>query len=1104
MKLTTFLLLICFTTFASTGYSQPEKVTVKLKDANLKQFFGLVEQQTYYKFLYRDDAVGNIVVNLDETDRPLDQVLNEILEGSGFSYKILANNLVVIASTELLQQQNVTGTVTDAKTREPLIGVTIVVEGTTQGALTDAKGQFSIQVPGPASKLVFSFIGYESQKIEVGTKAVIDVEMVSATIAIDEVVVIAYGTQKKINVTGSVATMEGKVAQKAAVSNISNALAGNLPGLVAVQRGGQPGNDKSDISIRGFENALVIVDGIEQAYENLDPNDIESISVLKDASAAIYGARGGNGVLLITTKRGALGKPRLTFEARYGTQQPTRPPKYADAALYAKMYNDAEIFSGRPARYSEAEIEKFKNGSDPNYPNTNWYNETYNASAPMAQYNLNSSGGNESVKYFASLGYMKQDGLLKSGDIKFSRYNFRTNIDAKITKSLSVTFDLSGRYEKPENPAIGTAEIVSGIQRSKPIYPSHLPDPTKLSFSGDAQTGASPIALSTADVSGYDNSENKVIIGSLGLKYEAPFLKGLSARGLFNYNTSTGSRTRFTKQITMYGYDPATQVYSQASTFGVNSLQKYSTNSADWTSQLFLNFNRKFGLHDIGAMFVAEYINSEGNNFNAYGQDLLTNTIPYFFVAAANSFKAASGAYSNGRVGYISRFNYSYNEKYLFEGSTRYDASSRFIPSKQWGFFPSVSLGWVASKENFLKDVSWVDNLKLRASYGTSGDDSQGYYDWLSGYMIGGGGRYDSYVFGATPVNELGIRDKGLPTDSYSWKRMATQNIGLDASFLKGLVSVTFDAFYREVTGEPGRKNLSIPYTFGASNLPLENLNSYDNRGFELVLGHKNSIGEFRYSLAGNISWTRSKWIHYDEAIFPDNATRERLQLSGQWKNRWFGYDALGIFQSQQEIDDWPVIQDNNGNRSLKPGDMKYADYNHDGVLNYLDNHVIGRGATPEIMFGLNITAAFKGFDLLMLWQGATNFNDYFANEAAEPGIPALTPLAILADYWTPTNPNAKYPNLVYNINNYYQSTYWLQDGTYLRLKNIQLGYTIPERLIKKLAISSLRLYVSAFNIFTIDKAYPYDPETGGDSYSNRGWYYPQQKTMNVGVNISF
>lgn len=1106
MKISLVLVLIStLQILAGSSYSQSTRLTLDLKNVTIKEVLSKIEEQCNYYFLYDNRSIDVYKkVDIDVQNEQIDVILKKLFGESEVNAVIRDRHIILAPAAGTTSQQiiNVSGKVTDSS-GFPLPGVTVVIHGTTQGTITDSNGSYSLSNVSRDATLVFSFVGMRSQEVLVTGKPSIDVIMAEAPIGIEEVVAVGYGTQKKLNLTGSVATLNAEKIQNIPVAGTSNTLVGKIPGLIAVNRDGEPGRDGATMSIRGFGDALIIVDGVEQPFNNIDPNEIENISILKDAAASIYGARAGNGVILITSKRGGSGKPKFSFNYSYALQSPTRKPKLVDAATYATMFNAAEVAVGRNPVYSEGEIEKYRLGTDPNYPNTDWYDEVFREWAPMSQYNLNTSGGGEQVKYFFSLGYLDQEGMLRSGDTRFKRYNLRSNVDAKISNSLSVSVDISGRIEQRDYPESSVAakyggktmsQILEDLYFARPTSPARFSDATKAAYAGIA--GVQPLARSDKDFSGYTDANQRFFAGTLNLKYDFPFIKGLSAKASFNYLTDYNYGKNWGKAVTIYNYNRETDEYTFAGSLGKNQLDESFAKADRMTTQLFLNYQKKWNAHDLAAVLVGEFIENKGNSFSAHRENYITTAIDQLFAGGDLNKNNYGTAWEDGRLGYIGRVNYNYAGKYLAEATFRYDASAKFMEGKRWGFFPSVSLGWRLSEEEFLKNNSFINNLKLRASYGEFGYDNVGNYNYLTGYQFAG-----NYVFGESPQLFNGIASKGLANPDLTWQSMSMSNIGLDASFAKDMLGFEFDYFYRKVTDVPGTRSASLPSTFGA-NLPQENINSYNDRGFELLVRHRANIDDFNYTLEGNVSWARSKWIHYDEPVYQDEETKNRQQISGQWKNRWFGYEALGLFQSQDEIDNWTVIQDNNDNNTLKPGDIKYADYNNDGVLNWKDEHVIGRGTTPEIIFGLSLAMDYKGFDFSMFWQGAANFNVYFTNEAQNPFYNGAVPYQFLSDYWTEDNKGAKFPRLYPGgtSNNRYVSTYWLQDASYIRLKNTHLGYTFPKQWYSKWNIETFKLYVAAVNLLTIDNVYPFDPETG----EGRGWHYPQQRTISVGVNLTF
>jgi TonB-linked SusC/RagA family outer membrane protein len=852
---------------------------------------------------------------------------------------------------------------------------------------------------------------------------------------------------------------------------------------------------------------LIVVDGVEYpfSWDQIEMSDVESISVLKDAAGSIYGARAGNGVLLITTKRGKTGEaPTYDFSATYGFESPIRRAKAVDAATYATMTNAVGLSS-----WTADQIAKFKSGTDPAYPNTDWYSEVYNKSAPLVHYNLNSSGGTEKLNYFYSLGYFKNDGLLKSGDLNFNRFNFRSNIQAKLGRGFTGSLDIAGRQEKLSAP--GARDYQQGdlndvlynvnqdVDFAQPIFAAHNPDPTKLAFGG--HLGSAPIGRASSYWAGYTDDDSKYLDASLNLKYDAPFLNGLSASARVSTNNEFSYIKQFSKEFYCYPYDVTTGLYGtpqlcQPTTSDRETMSRYS----QMTTQVQVNYDKKVGAHSISAMILGEYIDNASNNLMGYRKNYISTTVQQLFAGGDLDKDATGSADQDGRIGYAGRVNYAYAGKYLAELTVRYDGSSRYAPSKRWGTFPSLSLGWRLSEEQFIKNISAINNLKLRASIGKAGDDADvPAYAYLTGYnynsTVWGGGQ----VFGNTIYQ--GINSTGIANPNLVWRTSTNYNLGLDGGFWKNLLSFEFDVFYRKVEHVAGTRALSIPSTFGAG-LPQEPINSFDNRGFELVLKHENNIGDLKYSVSGMLTYARGKWIHFDEPIYPDAETRARLGNSGQWMNRIMGYTAMGLFQSQAEIDKW-ADQDLQGNATIKPGDIKYLDYNHDGKIDAKDVHVIGKGTTPDMMFSFNLTLQYKGFDLDALFQGASDFNAYYHQNVFENGT---VPFTFMADYWTPTNTGAKYPRLVDGEaeNNKAISSFWLMDATYLRLKNLTIGYTIPKSLCSKMLIKSCRIYITGLDILTFDKVSPLDPESGASLMANGVAPYPKMKNIQGGIDLRF
>ncbi len=1112
------VVLICFIGLLSSfgkSYSQNTKLSVEFKNSSIENILNYIESRTEYSFMYDNKKIDiSHEVNINVKNQTIESILDQLFE-NGVNYQMIGKHIIITPkgsqlSTSTQQSHSISGKVKDISGAS-LPGVSVVARGTTNGTITDTNGNYSLSNVPANAILQFSFVGMKRQEIAVGSKTIINVTLAEETVGIEEVVTVGYSTQKKVSLTGSVSNVKNESIINTPVANITNTLAGRLSGVFAVQQSGEPGMDAADISVRGFGSALIIVDGIARSsiqFNQIDPNTIESISVLKDASATIYGARAGNGVILVTTKRGKTGKPLINFNVSNSYQSNTRLPRLVNAGEFAMSFNDALSGSGAPLQFSDYQVKAYKyvsgesvaftaaekaqfESEKANFANTDWLNIVFKPVAPMQQYNLNSTGGNDKIKYFISLGYLDQQSVLRSGDDNFKKYSLQSNIDAQITKDLSIGFDLSACLAKKQYPGYAIGEL----------WNSAINDiPTKILNKNPAYPTGLGQATADADISGYRKNDIKDLSGSFFLNYAVPFVKGLSAKARFDYSTTTSFDKNFKKGYNIYNYDPSNDLYTFYRT-GNNATTNLTENYSEFRnllSKLILEYENVFGKHAIKALAVGEYTDANSNYFNAYRTGYLSDAIDQLFAGSSTGMQNDGGETADGRISYASRINYAYSDKYLLETTLRYDASPRFAPDQRWGLFPSVLVGWRLSEERFVKEhYQFINNLKLRLSYGQAGIDNIASYNYLSGYNYSGG-------FVDNGAMQTGIATKGLANILATWEKHTTYNAGIDFGLWNSKIYGGFDFFYKERSGILAKRMESLPNTFGAT-LPFENLNSMNYRGFELQLGYTSKIGELEFKIDGNISWNRAKNVHIEESDYSsvDKYTRLRYQQSGQWSNRYFGLEAAGLFQSQAEINAWPVIQDNNKNTTLRPGDIKYLDYDGNNKITDLDYHPIGKGNTPELNYGLNLNGKLKGFDLGMLFQGATNYGFVSPGEQRPYPYNPSTIFSYQMDYWTPQNPDAKYPRIGLSgfTNNKYPSTYWLVNAYYVRLKNIQIGYSIPPQLFKRVGLTSCRVFLSAVNLLTITNVAHFDPETPSSSadYS----FFPQQKTISIGINMS-
>ncbi len=1134
MKISTFLLIVNLLHISAIGYSQGEKLNLNLKNASLKEMFAAIEKQTGYKFLYRDDVLENVQVSIAATDVPLNEILTRALENSSNTYKILDNSLIVIASKESLQQQKVTGTVMDATTGEPIIGANILIEGTTIGVATDINGKFSLEIPKSDAVLLISYLGYNTERISYSGQSNIDVNLVPDITKLEEIVVVGYGTQKKGTVTGAVSTLSGSDVASNPVSNISQSIAGKMAGVSMRPNGGQPGYDSPDIHIRGIattgNNApLVVVDGIIRSNINqIDPNTIESLSILKDAAAvAPYGLGGANGVILITTKKGKSGAPTLTFNSYYGIQSPTYNyyPNLLNAKEYMSLKNEAYLNdylgivpTGGQLPFEQSLIDDYSNlhAKDPDkYPDSN-PSEYVNTSVPVQNYNLQISGGAEKIKYYAGMGFFKQDGMF--APMNYKRYNYNMNLESQVTKTTKVFLSLMGSIEKTNT--VDPAESASGLFRSgykfipiKSIYYSN--------GNWGEFAGRSPVAVLNSG--GYVHNNNNTLLTNISVEQQLPFIKGLSVKGLFSYDPNQRTIKNWHRPFYFYSQNLNTTPYSYAKEISANEggspsytwlSQEYSKNQ-NFTFQGFVNYHNTFGKHDITGLFVAESRNNVYETFRAGRDNFAINIDELGMGSSAKvDFNNDGSSATGSQIGYVYRFGYSFNNKYLFEASGRYDGHYSFAPGKRWAYFPAFSAGWRISEENFMKGLSYINNLKLRGSWGKSGNlpfvnGRIADFQYLNGYNLYG----NAYAFGSGNL----VQGSYIPREAnpnITWEIATKTDIGFEASLWKGLLTVEADYFHEKRTGMLLAPAVSVPVEYGLD-LSQENQGIMESQGFEFILGsnHKYQNG-LEIGINGNFSYATNKMVQiFETTVTRDNPNRSR---TGRAYGIPFGYEAEGLFSTSDDKNGDGIINSDDGYNvtqfgELHPGDIRYADISGpdgipDGKIDSNDETVIGHPIYPLISYGFTPTAAWKGFDVSLFFQGSAlvslNVNQTFqtlpfANNSSN------TTHEYLDNRWTKDNQGAKYPRASQApyANNIQGSDFWMMNTGFLRLKNVIVGYTIPSVITKFMHIQNVRVYFSGQNLFTLSKLKYMDPEVG---YNDRETAYPNQKVVTFGLNVTF
>ncbi|MCE5345332.1 MAG: TonB-dependent receptor [Bacteroidales bacterium] len=1107
MKLAYLLLFATIlNSFGSDAYSQHAKLNLNMHDVAIQAVLNDIEGQSEFFFLYSSKMIDvSQKVDIHAENKSINEVLDNLLAGKDIKYAVKDRQILLVNKesemSDLLQQKKITGVVTDAATGEPLPGVNIVVQGSTIGTMTDINGEYSIDVSNLNAVLVFSFISYVSQSVPVGTQTTINVLLKEEVKALDEVVVVGYGTQKKVNLTGSVSSISSDKLAVVPAANVSTLLYGNLPGLIPIQRSGQPGLDDVTLSIRGFSNALVVVDGVVgRDFSRLDPNEIESFTILKDAaSAAVYGVSGGNGVILVTTKQGKIGKPLFNYTMNYGVQHVTKYPRLVNSEEYATLKNQASVNLGGKPVYSEEEIQKFRDGSDPlNYPNFDYYHYMVRDYTPQMQQNISVRGGSEKIKYFFLLGQLSQASMWKGGNQDFKKYNFRSNVDAIISDNLDISVDFGGRVEDRDNLIQSSYLMASWLQYQWPIFNPKTPD-GKI-----ASTNYGLTAYLDRNLSGYIRDQRNVFEGTLAVNYKIPFVKGLSVHFKGARDMYFEDQKQWLKKYITYSWDAATQTSKAVGSRGTDQLILDTYKTSTLRLQSSLNYERTFAkVHNVKALLLYEVSEDNASNFQASRTNYVL-PIDQIFAGPDAGKSNTGGASDNGRESYVGRVNYDYAGKYLLEYSFRYDGSAKFPPEKRWGYFSGISAGWRVSEEDFIKNnFPAIDNLKLRGSWGTLGSDNTGNFQFLTGYTYPSG----NYILGGGIVTS-GMVDSGTPNPNITWERSQIYDFGINLSLWKRLIEIEADIFYRDRTGLLATRTTQLPSTFGAT-LPSENLNSDNTRGYEILVAHSSNIGEVKYTISTNLSYARSQNGHVEQRAFYNQYDNWLNNGEDRWNNLYWGYKAIGQFQSDADIVSSP-IQDARANSTLRPGDIKYDDFNKDGVIDGNDIQIIGKANTPELNYGLGINASWKNISFSMNWQGASHFNIQEQHFMIQPFANGMSAYSYFTDCWhhaDPTDPTSawvpgKYPATINDgaPNNKLNSSFWLKDATYVRLKSLNISYSIENEFLKTHGFQNLIVSLSGQNLLTFSGLGPIDPETP----SGRLSYYPQQKTYNIGINLTF
>ncbi|GAA4801683.1 TonB-dependent receptor [Olivibacter ginsenosidimutans] len=1058
-----------------------------------------ITDKTTIKFAYSDALLKDAdPVTMVVNNQSLISVLDQLLPSRKLSYKVMDDVIVLnrqnpSRNQKAVQNRQVTGTVTDSA------GVTIpgvsvqVKDQTTIGTITDSNGRYVLDVPEGAT-LVFSFVGYIRQEVPLNSRSVVNVTMQADQGSLEEVVVVGFGEQKKLTVIGAQSTVDVKEL-KQPVRNLTNLLAGRLAGIVAVQRSGEPGYDDANIWVRGIStfnaagsSPLILIDGVQRPMANIDPEDIESFSILKDASAtAVYGVRGANGVILINTKHGKVGKPQIGLGLNSGVSSFVRLPKFVDGITFMEMANEALTTRGKTPRYSEEAIQKTKTGEDPYlYPNVDWMDQIFNKQGNNSRVNLNINGGSENANYYVSAAYYTETGLMKTDELanynskmKFDRYNFTSNLNLNATKTTKLELGIQGFITNGNYPGRKTNDIFGAVMLASPIiFPIKYPD----GRIAKEQSGVNnPYAELTQ--TGYSTQWKNQLMSNIRVRQELDFLlPGLSATGMFSfdaYNEHIVNRTKTPDMWIAHRRDEKGELVYEQTMIGSEFLNYQRTNGGNrqFYTETAINYNRTFGDHDVAAMLLY----NQSDRINGFEDDFILS-LPYR---------------SRGLAG---RSTYAYQEKYLLEFNFGYNGSENFVPARRYGFFPSIGLGWVASKEPFFKPLENVFQLlKFRFSHGIVGNsnidpDNNRRFAYI-GTVVGD--KDTGFTFGKDYSNVYGGRDIGEYAVDVTWEESKKTNLGVDLWTLKNSLNLQVDFFKERRSGIFVRRQ-AVPGYAGIRTAPYGNLGITENHGIDFSMDFNKHLNDFDIGIRGTFTYASSKIIEDDLPPY-EYPWRDRKGLR---IGKRFGYIAEGLFTSEEEIENSAVQSGNE-----KPGDIKFKDINGDGQINLADEMPIGYGSVPEMVYGFGFTAGYKGFSVGAFFQGISNVDILLNGEGFVPfqqGVSRGNLLSEITDRWTPENPNpnAFYPRLAEGDEtyNYRTSTWWVKNGRYLRLKTLELSYTVPESWFKRYGIKNARIYLLGYNVLTLSPFKLWDVELG----DGRGTVYPQLKNFSLGLDFKF
>jgi TonB-linked SusC/RagA family outer membrane protein len=1107
MKLVTFLFVVTlFHLQATLTFGQNTKVTLKLVNVRMEQVFDKIESLTDYKFIYKDEKVDyKRIVSIKAKNENIAKLLDNFFKDLNIEYKIIGNQIILkpgkeigkisppikqqpvieIAQLEPMQQIVINGLITD-EANLPLIGASVLEKETNNGTVTDVDGKFSLNLMNPNATLIFSYLGHQTLEMVMTSQTFLNVVLRTEISAISEIVVVGYGTQNKATITGAVSSIKADEIQQTQTANLANNLAGRVSGLVINNRGGEPGGDNISVLIRGLgttgdNSPLYVIDGIANrgSFERLNPDDIESISVLKDASAAIYGAQAANGVILVTTKRGKEGKTSFSYNNSFSMSQPTRRPYLMDAPQYLSWIDEQNTRNGRPSEFQDI-IEQYKNGTnDTNkWANTDWWAAVMDQWTPQLQHSVNVRGGNDKTKFFLSGQYLNQDALYLGDAYGYKQYNTRSNIDTKISDNLQIGFDLSARIGDKVGSSLETDQLIRQVFVQAPFEQPYYENGLVVKTSK-----GNPVNLVNGN-SGNKNTKTKKYDSKLSFNLDMPFItEGLYANGYAAFDFYTTTRKDLFTPFDQYLYNEQTGEYvNLGDQTGKTSLFQQYSEETNKTYHIRLGYNKSKGKHSLNSFIAYEQYTQVGEFIFASRQNLISKDIPFLFSGGDENKENGGSGYQTARRNYFSKVNYNYSDKYLGEITFRYDGSANFAKGNRYGFFPGASLGWRISSEPFF-NIEKISELKLRASWGMLGNDRVANFQYLQFYNIA-----NSYIFGDIPTRTLGLTPGKTPNPNITWETAQKLNFGVDFRLQNNVLIGTFEMFYEDRSDILAPRNASVP-VFSGITLPDENIGRVSNRGVELQLNHAKSFKEITYSLGGQLTYAKSEIKFIDE---PANIPSWQRRTSNP-VDYLLVYEANGLYQDESQIAESAHFPD------AKPGDVRFIDKNNDGVINSDDQIILENSPTPKLVYGFSLGLKYKSLALNTFFQGqalaSTIYRPFDINQQS----------AFFDQRWISkrASPNALYP-AAYDIgSSSFQnvSTIWVKNNAFLRLKNIELSYLLSNQSLMKTGLQNVKIFISGHNLFFIyDKVGINDPE----SVSSTGWFYPQQRLFSTGLSLTF